>query len=94
MKRTFVFRPHAAIASALLTLSLAVLAGSSGCGGGDTASAGAGDLDKSEIASLKKESKNGREFIDAVKRKRREMAGIVDPIDELKRKQSDKGSPK
>ena len=76
---------HDHFVSVLLTLCLFVLVGSSGCGTGDTAGAGAGSLDESEIAALKKESKNGREFIASLKRKTREKAGVVDPIDELKK---------
>jgi hypothetical protein len=93
MNRTIALpHSHAQIASLSLTLYLVVLAGSSGCGGSDTTSAEPGPLDKSEIAAIKNESKNGREFINAVKRKTLEKAGIASPIDDLKRKSSAKGS--
>ncbi len=92
MKRTLTFRPwHAGIASVHVTICLVGLAGSSGCGSGGSSSAGAGPLDESEIAAIKQQSKNGRDFLNSVKRKTLEKAGMGGPIDDVRN--TDKKAP-
>ena len=64
MKRApALLRPHAGIASVLLTLCLILLAGCSGCSSSDATSTAARPLDESEIEAIKQQTaKTGERF--------------------------------